>query len=131
MRLSEAIRLGATMRPQSVGHFLDDDGASCAQGAALDAVGRLSESATECRYAMSELWPWSYYSQHIVGTLKGVTCPDGGGHMCRYYADDSINGIIAHLNNEHRWTRERIADWVELHEPLPAIEATESQEVAL
>jgi len=38
MRLSEAIRLGAMIRPKARGRFLHN-GASCAQGAALEAVG--------------------------------------------------------------------------------------------
>ena len=41
MRLSEAIRLGAMIRPKARGRFLHN-GASCAQGAALEAVGAAS-----------------------------------------------------------------------------------------
>ena len=38
MRLSEAIRLGAMIRPKPRGRF-SHNGASCAQGAALEAQG--------------------------------------------------------------------------------------------
>ena len=99
MRLSEAIRLGATMKPQSFG-VEQGDGGSCARGAAADAIGVTDWFET----------PWLKWA-----TLEcQTTCPvcDKPGHLA---------GTIAYcLNDSHRWTRERIADWVELHEGLPA-----------
>jgi len=40
MRLSDAIRLGAMLKPQAYGGF-HFEGRTCAMGAALDACGRL------------------------------------------------------------------------------------------
>lgn len=104
MRLSEAIRLGAMLKPQGFeGTGSRQCPATCAYGAALDAISRDGFP--------SDIWPW------IDQTL--FQCP----------ACDQKHGmyIIPHLNNDHRWTRERIADWVETLEspaPAPATEAT-------
>jgi hypothetical protein len=50
-----------------------------------------------------------------VASLTLRTCPD-----CT--KADYVFRVIAHLNDDHRWTRERIADFVETierhHEPL-------------
>ncbi len=69
-----------------------------------------------------------------------ATCALGAAREAGYWEDDAINaarvscphcgydaprlGIVVHLNDHHRWTREQIADWVEsqerLIEPEPA-----------
>lgn len=93
MKLSEAIRLGAMMKPQGfAGTGSRKCQETCAYGAALDAI-----SSDE---SVSTHWPW-------LKTLypDPVWCP-----VCHLSCDVHI---IPHLNNKHRWTRERIADWVE------------------
>ena len=97
MRLSEAIRLGAMLHPQTFGRVgRYDDGAkvvaTCALGAAKEAG-------------------------YFVGGLFAVRCerqrcPDAKclyGRRRRVY----LTSWIAHLNDKHRWTREQIADWVD------------------
>jgi hypothetical protein len=99
MKLSEAIRLGALLHPQCFGTLYQIDGpeedaaivASCALGAAEQAGYR---------------W-WAAY-----GDRRSQPCPDG----CALHS--AMAGMIQHLNDKHRWTRERIADWVELQEGL-------------
>jgi hypothetical protein len=44
--------------------------------------------------------------------IRVEECPE-----CHMSSDFTY--LIPHLNDAHRWTRERIADFVELHEPLP------------
>lgn len=96
MKLSEAIRLGAALKPQAFGHAYSG-ARSCALGAAADAMGI------------------DYYKTNWAAVLSGFTgeyhCPVAGcvdsGWM-KY-----VGLIITHLNDNHRWTRERIADWVE------------------
>ncbi len=100
MRLSEAIRLGAMFRPQSFGFFFDA-GKSCALGAALEAVGVRYGAFFKAELIIQSYWGW---------TSIFVQCP-----VCA--SRESVRTIIARLNNEHRWTREEIADWVATVEP--------------
>lgn len=107
MRLSEAIRLGAMLKPQAFGTLWRGVG-SCALGAAYDALGcapfefpreieRFAAQTIAVCPACESCWgPWP--------PLSGVA-------------------VIGHLNDDHRWTREQIADWVarvELTDAPPA-----------
>lgn len=107
MRLSDAIWLGAMLRPQGFKAFWRD-GKSCAMGAAMDAIGRIGRGTEATR-----TWPW-------LDAAK-VQCPKCGAIYNRRWVDGQRLGgyvyVIAHLNDHHRWTRERIADWVATVEP--------------
>ena len=98
MKLSDAILLGSTLKPQGFGFgstrpHLDR---LCAFGAAYLALGMGG--------AMSDLYPW-------LDNLD--SCP-----VCM--ERERIAWIISnHLNDEHRWTRERIA--LEFVRPLEAL----------
>jgi hypothetical protein len=93
MKFTEAMRLGAMMHPQTYGQSYDFEGetkivASCAWGAAV--VGG---------------WPAAdrIYSKTPVG------CP-----VCkRCVAHNDVTSLVTHLNDDHRWTREAIADHVD------------------
>jgi hypothetical protein len=98
MKLSEAILLGAMMSPQAFQALFRDDG-TCALGAALLAIGPVSEPALR---SVCKRWPWA--------VTVSVDCP-GCGRSCPVF------GVITHLNDTHRWTREQIADWVASVEP--------------
>lgn len=103
MRLSEAIRLGAMMKPQAFGD-LWKGGGSCALGAAYDALG------------------WRDRVCCIDGPLmdfygRVISCPACGTRS-------GVTGIMTHLNDNHHWTREAIADWVATVEP-PSVDAVD------
>src|SRR4051812_46732860 len=99
MRLSDAIRLGAMLKPQAIGDLLSEDcTSSCAIGAALDAIGALDQRTV---IAISE-WP---LLQSPV-----VACP--ACHSA-HLDDTDLYDNITTLNDVHEWTRERIADWIE------------------
>ena len=57
-------------------------------------------------------------------------CPVNGpccGHQLKSHwheVGDTLFGIVAHLNDDHLWTREQIADWVE---QIERAEETEEQ----
>jgi hypothetical protein len=108
MRLSDAIRLGVMLKPAQAFYVLYDPatGASCALGAAADALGLLDTTRRNA-YTVGakgpDTWRWM---QH--GSFE---CPACEGR------DDDAQALIIHLNNDHRWTRERIADWVATIEP--------------
>lgn len=108
MRLSEAIRLGAMLKPQGYTALVSSNGRrTCAIGAALDACGHLHVQKS------SEL-PFQW-REHMAFRSP---CPDCGSDGFVYWPDEEVNlgqalTTISHLNDEHHWTREQIADWVE------------------
>jgi hypothetical protein len=102
MRLSEAIRLGAMMRPQAFRTLLSDD-AACALGAALLAVGACPEEAVR---STLNRWPWA--------SIVSADCPRCGRSR-------TVFRVITHLNDRHRWTREQIANWVAGIEPTDGL----------
>lgn len=112
MRASEAMRLGATLHKQAFMSFfnLGCDGetrlrivATCALGSISAALGA---TAAEQPELYAEAYPW------IVQDGDQRLCPaECGGVMGR------TDGMIVHLNDDHHWTREQIADWLETVEP--------------
>lgn len=101
MRLSEAIKLGAMLHPQGFGGMHVNDG-TCALGAAEDAgfnVNALVDETINC----------AHRGQHTA-------CPECAHPCC------GVGGVVVHLNDCHRLTREAIADWVATIEPPDAIE---------
>jgi hypothetical protein len=104
MKLSEAIKLGALMRGRGTGvdSFYGYNNVTCAMGAALDALGVTMQERKENKRSTYERWPWISQRQ---------TCPDCGKRAEVVYI------IATHLNDDHGWTRERIADWVATVEP--------------
>ena len=92
MKYSEAIRLGAMLGPQCFGMEADRDGGLCANGGATRAAG--------------------YYAVYQFGAITKTlaNCPVCGrrGELATIVAEE--------LNDHHRWTRERIANWVETKE---------------
>lgn len=96
MKLSEAIRLGALLHPQTFGAtrkyavIRNEIVGTCAIGAAREAG----------------------YSREFSWEVTG-RCP-----ACEHNTTTwALPNLMAHLNDFHRWTRERIADWVETVEP--------------
>jgi hypothetical protein len=112
VRLSEAIRLGSMLKPQTFGVFSDDEG-TCALGAANEARGRCADDSD----VLTEAYE-----------LSARVCPVAD---CTAFVQGEDN-IIPHLNDTHRWTRERIADWVQTIEDAQAtpIDTLEAVEVA-
>ena len=91
MKLSEAIRLGSTLRPQGFGHLKYRD-RTCAWGAALDAINMIEKYNKD-----NTIWPIE---------KAEVICPH-----CLQPSD--LLSIVIHLNDRCKWSREVIADWVE------------------
>lgn len=106
MKLSEAIRLGSFLRPQGQNDYFTEAGGSCAVGAALEATGVPFMHSTCGVYLKGEaLGRWDWLRQLIH-------CPAGCTHYHSMVAD-----TIAHVNDSHAWSRERIADWIATIEP--------------
>lgn len=90
--------------PQCFDSYATQEGATCALGAALRAIGDKSEE-----YFVGAFWPWVDRDR--------VRCPE-----CASWLSD-VECAIAHLNDNHRLTREQIADWVATIEPVEQAEA--------
>ena len=101
MRLSEAIRLGAMLKRQAFGAIEDEDGNTCALGAAYDAIGELHRG-------QGYDWSWACRRFPVLKVLDGSR----GRPKC-FLCGTFVESIIPHLNDFHRWTRERIADWIQ------------------
>lgn len=112
---SEAIREGAKVRPQAFDSYFNSGG-SCAYGAGLEAMtGRITAAPSlvveQFRYLMD----------------SGATCPACLSDEAEPYK--TIAKVIFHLNDDHQWTREQIADWLESEEEkLGYVTITESVE---
>jgi hypothetical protein len=117
MKLSEAIRMNGMMKPQGFGPWsMTSLSAPCALGGALQILGRQCTEETGPNYfALNEQWEW---------LLPNQECPIPD---CNYgktpQSNTNATCVIFHLNDDHRWTRQQIADWVETIEPaeLPAL----------
>ena len=88
-KLSDAIRLGATFRPQCK-VMLFNRGKSCALGAAAEALGYTWAEELKARF------------------------PDLGRPMKHPMGERARNlwDIISDLNDNHDWTREQISSWL-------------------
>src|SRR5262245_9288926 len=98
--LANAIRFGASRRPdQAFGEYYHGRRASCALGAAFEGLYRLPEE-------VGQLHPKRL--DRLFDCLEGTvrSCPEG----CKKRV--ILAAMIIHLNDDHRWDRERIAAWV-------------------
>ena len=98
LELAEAIAAGARRRPhQAFGEYFDDQGGSCALGAAYEGAYALPDDAHQIRPRLDRLFD----------CLENVrrACPEG----CKKRLP--LNAIILHLNDDHHCTPEQIVDW--------------------
>lgn len=95
MRLSEAIRLGAMLRPQGRVAAISEHG-SCAIGAACEAIG--------AKQGVTLAWARTQFP------ILNVRC-DVPREV--EFKNPEMLRAIWFLNDYCNWTRERIADWVE------------------
>ncbi|HSL23803.1 MAG TPA: hypothetical protein VK886_19880 [Vicinamibacterales bacterium] len=108
VELAKAILTGANRRPlQSFGEYFGPEGGSCALGAAYEGILLLPRHVEHFR---PKVW-------RLFSILEDVSrsCPEG----CRKHIP--IGALIVHLNDDHHWSRERIAAWLqgEVTEPKP------------
>lgn len=92
LRLSEAIRLGAMTTDQAFGTLVDYQGAMCAEGAAIVALG----GDPHCDDLTS-----------VLSRRADFPMPDGCEHPHRI-----LQRAIHHLNDLHHMPRHEIADWL-------------------
>ena len=112
MKLSEAIREGSKLRPQTVGKgyfWKDSDGQvySCAAAAAYEGIG--ATNGDDYFRGKSNI---PNLSDHFETTIDPmVLCPEK--EKCDYCEFEYAGSLVIHLNDYHEWTREAIADFME------------------
>lgn len=153
MRLSEAIRLGAMTKAQNFGGFygvsfyfrrksgfpwftIVREETSCAIGAAFEATGSgyrqvvhkkgetVSNFRGEARVLKQDktYQQWEHPSEWSSLWYADEVCP-----QCKVI--QSVYRLIPHLNDQHRWSRERIASFVETIERQQEQPQTEAHHV--
>ena len=115
--LAQAIRLGAARRPQCFGSYFDERGGSCALGAAYDGMYELPRQEKE----QGEIVP--RHLERLFHCLEDVVkrCPETGETAdvhCKKRLP--LGAMIVHLNDDHGWTREQIAEWLSNGAPGPS-----------
>lgn len=100
--LADFIRHGAERRPdQAFGEYYTGRTASCALGAAYEAMYRLPAEPGKQHPTRDLDW--------FFDCLDRVKpCPYEGCKKRIYLA-----ALLVHLNDDHRWSREQIATWLE------------------
>jgi hypothetical protein len=99
--LAQFIRQGSSRGPQCFGSYFDERGGSCALGAVYEGVYHLPRDH-------GKLIP--DHLERLFRCLDEVTkrCP----HECGKRLP--LASMIVHLNDDHRLTREQIAEWLTL-----------------
>lgn len=108
MKLSAAILKGCEAHPlQAFGELhIRESGAMCAIGAAVVGETDCEPQDVSCE-RFSSLWVWMRRSP--------PKCPECGRY---FFEHETEYNVVGHLNDAHKWARERIAAWVATVEPL-------------
>ena len=96
---ADFIRAGSSRGPQCFGSYFDEKGGSCALGAVYEGVYHLPRGH-------GKLVP--DHLERLFRCLDEVTkkCPRGCAKRL------PLASMIVHLNDDHRLTREQIAEWL-------------------
>lgn len=97
--LADFIRAGSSRGPQCFGSYFDEKGGSCALGAVYEGVYHLPRDH-------GKLIP--DHLERLFRCLDEMTkkCPQGCNKRL------PLASMIVHLNDDHRMTREQIAEWL-------------------
>lgn len=99
--LAAAIRKGAKCRPEQLfGNYFEGEDRSDAFGSAYEGVYRLPADATGIR-------PKGIYKFFACLDDRVRRCPEAGCIKLHF-----LDTLIIHLNDDHHWTREQIADYI-------------------
>jgi hypothetical protein len=105
--------------------------APCAIGGALQSIGKqviCSHDDIDNNYSVFDN-NYSVFVRAWPFTDNCAACPGEQCHFWDYkWGYASIQTIVYHLNDHHRWTRSQIADWVATVEPISSEEVKASEE---
>lgn len=102
MKLSEAIRAGAKLRPMTKEGFYFNEGCSCSLGAAYEALTGKTLDHHE----------YSPETQREFGSFMQATFPILHDDKRRSGWSNFYNEVV-YMNDKSHKTREQIADWLE------------------
>jgi len=116
MTLADAIRLGSAQHPQAFGGYYEHNGgdvtAVCAVGAAMLVWGIFHTRTGKLRRpSVVEDHVHEVFAHYDLFKARGSACPQVG---CEAFLNTRLC-LIAHLNDDHKWSREAIADWLDEH----------------
>lgn len=123
MKLSEAIRKGATLRPQAHNFYFRGDAATCALGAAME--GARPEWVAE-HLSITGIDEPKLLMDELRATFPVLTTPvtpsemyelartdDQKREIFQRFIDQTLWRAVTFLNDNFGWSREKIADWLE------------------
>jgi len=136
VKLNEAIRAGCKLRPkQTYSRLFKDKDGGCVIGAVMIGTGVADFGSNPANTThISEI----NYDQlkAKIPILQEITvpiCPHPGCKLERI--GYNLWNTMVHLNNNHKWTREAIAEWAdprpELHIGLKQLEGAKSEASSL
>ncbi len=116
MKLSEAIFMNGMVKAQGFGTLsMYSIDAPCALGGALQSIGQQAFPTLSGGYnKLHEVWPW---------ISQPIDCPVGGCSIL-HFRHPYVLYVIFHLNDDHEWTRTKIAEWVASVEPPEEVQET-------
>lgn len=118
MKLSQAIRRGARNGMQVFDKYINSRGGSCALGAAMYGSGIVSEAGIEFDAVLS----MGKLENTFPELLGYAQCPS-----CDHTVICPLTDLLPHLNDFHRFSRERIAGWIEAHVETPVYSMLDMQ----
>lgn len=105
MRLGDLLRKGCEGTTQAFKNY-GNNTSLCALGAIFKGAGGIFE--TDQRGKINSIG--GVDAVYFRMSLTAAKCP-----ACAF--DAAVNTIIPHLNDNHRWSREAIAEWLDVMEP--------------
>lgn len=122
MKYSHAMREGAKKGPQLFNNGRDGNGGTCAYWAMV--AGGIQIPTLICA---AEAHPFLGQRADCPADCQTMTYTNGRTVLP---FNHQLHQVIIHLNNDHRWSREKIADWIEKTYERDLVPFSEIKELA-
>ena len=110
MKLSEAIHLGCKKKEQGFETYYNEvNKCTCVLGAAIDGIGELDDDYN----FITSSWVLVLFPILMKYNRATIDCPVKLLNETSCGVEEDLMDTIVHLNDDHKWTREKIADWLE------------------
>lgn len=105
MRLYQAMLEGSKRTYQAFGTWHDGDGGTCAMGAVMTGLGYVI-NAHDWYEAFKRM------QSEFPELMNDASCPECGPIASMWGKVPTLMDVIMHLNDRHKWSRQRIAEWL-------------------